>query len=196
MNLYLQFKHFKTFSLCPNILTPESSKTITLITVCFFILNSRSRSLCTCGINLVLGHSNYNNRIISIVSLFFGTPCTYSMHGRLFPGADNLLFKRYFNFERSPFSICTPSIFHALRFSICALLVPTCGKSIHNAATHNTVYTVGKYSRPIFNVTRLSSYTHNLFICELLQYRLQTCSNKQFEPCLQDQEWQLDKPKN
>ena len=23
---------------------------------------------------------------------------TYSMHGRLFPGADNLLFKRYFNF--------------------------------------------------------------------------------------------------
>jgi hypothetical protein len=24
----------------------------------------------------VLGHSNYNNRIISIVSLFFGTPCT------------------------------------------------------------------------------------------------------------------------
>jgi hypothetical protein len=23
----------------------------------------------------VLGHSNYNNRIISIVSLFFGTPC-------------------------------------------------------------------------------------------------------------------------
>ena len=34
-------------------------------------------------------------------------------------------------------------------------------------------YTVGKYSRPIFNVTRLSSYTHNLIICELLQYRLQ-----------------------
>jgi hypothetical protein len=32
MNLYLHvFKHFKTFSLCPNILTPESSKTITLI---------------------------------------------------------------------------------------------------------------------------------------------------------------------
>ena len=57
-------------------------------------------------------------------------------------------------------------------------------------------YTVGKYSRPIFNVTRLSSYTHNLIICELLQYRLQTCYNKQFEPCLQDQEWQLDKPKN
>ena len=24
----------------------------------------------------MLGHSNYNNRIISIVSLFFGTPCT------------------------------------------------------------------------------------------------------------------------
>ena len=23
----------------------------------------------------MLGHSNYNNRIISIVSLFFGTPC-------------------------------------------------------------------------------------------------------------------------
>jgi hypothetical protein len=45
-----------------------------------------------------------------------------------------------------------------------------------------------------FNVTRLSSYTHNLIICELLQYRLQTCYNKQFEPCIQDQEWQLDKP--
>jgi hypothetical protein len=37
---------------------------------------------------------------------------TYSMHGRLFPGADNLVFKRFSN-------ICTPSIFHALRFSIC-----------------------------------------------------------------------------
>ena len=24
----------------------------------------------------MLGHSNYNNRIISIVSLFFGTPCS------------------------------------------------------------------------------------------------------------------------
>jgi hypothetical protein len=34
--------------------------------------------------------------------------------------------------------------------------------TFHNAATHNTVYTVGKYS--IFNVTRLSSYTHSLII--------------------------------
>ena len=47
------FKHVKTFSLRPNIQTPWSSKTNTLINACGFI---------------VLRHSNYNNRTFSIVS--------------------------------------------------------------------------------------------------------------------------------
>ena len=35
--------------------------------------------LCTRGFNLVLGHRNSNNKLLSIVCGFFGTPCTVSI---------------------------------------------------------------------------------------------------------------------
>ena len=41
------------------------------------IKNSIELCLRTLVFSIVLRHSNYNNRTISIVSLFFGTPCIW-----------------------------------------------------------------------------------------------------------------------
>ena len=46
-------------------------------------VNSWSRILCTSctsGFSIVLRHSNYNNRIISIVTVFLRTPCRWDIY--------------------------------------------------------------------------------------------------------------------
>ena len=41
----------------------------------------QKQKLCTCGFSIVLRHSDYNNRLISIVSLFSGTLCREETKG-------------------------------------------------------------------------------------------------------------------
>ena len=50
---------------------PESSKTITLINGSLFYFKFQKQKFMHLWDQLSIGHSNYNNRIISIVSLFF-----------------------------------------------------------------------------------------------------------------------------